>query len=174
MAFSFRLHSSPKGPDEIDALAGARRDQFLNAAKREMGKGCKKPSDYFRHMAAELDEDAEEQYVELWTITKEGKDKPVFDLWYFPSAESGAVYDAGTLKSAGVEIIKGEFEAPQGGKRPEKLAEELQDPWDDRETEEDEDEDEDDDDADDDEDDDEDEDDEDEDDEDEDEDEKDE
>jgi len=145
MAYTLKLHSSPKGTEEIDALTGARRDQFISAAKGEMeGAPCKVPSDYFKHMAEELDEDAEDQSVELWTIMKEGKDKPLFDLWYFPSADNGAVFEAGTAKSTGVEIIQGTFEAPDGGKKAEKLAEELQDPFDDRELEEDEDADEDD------------------------------
>jgi hypothetical protein len=150
MAFSFKLSASPKGPDEIDALTGPRREQFLAAAKGEMeGKACKKPSDYFRYMAKELEEEEDEQTAELWTVTKEGKDKAIFDLWYFPSADNGKVFEAGTTKSAGVEIIQGEFEAPAGGKKAEKLAEELQDPFDDRDTEEDEDDDDDDDDDDD-------------------------
>ena len=102
MAFQFKLHSSPKGPKEIDALTGARRDQFLAAAKGEMdGKAVKKPSDYFKHLAESLGESPEEQSVELWTITKEGKDKALFELWYFPSADNGAVFEAGTAKSAG-------------------------------------------------------------------------
>jgi hypothetical protein len=83
MAYTLKLHSSPKGTVEIDALTGARRDQFIAAAKSEMaGAPCKKPSDYFKHMAEELDEDVEDQYAELWTVTKEGKDKALFDLWY--------------------------------------------------------------------------------------------
>ena len=151
-SYSFKLHSSPKGPEEIDALTGARRDQFLSAAKAEMeGAPCKKPSDYFKHMAAELDEEATDQYAELWTIAKEGKDKALFELWYFPSAENGLLFEAGTAKKVGVEIMEGSFEASEGGsKKAEKLAEDLQDPFDDRETDADADEDEDDDDADDD------------------------
>ena len=111
-SYTFKLHSSPKGPEEIDALTGARRDQFLSAAKGEMeGAPCKKPSDYFKHMAAELDEEVADQYAELWTIAKEGKDKAVFELWYFPSSENGKVFEAGTMKSVGVEIIEGSFES---------------------------------------------------------------
>jgi hypothetical protein len=136
MSYTFTLAASPKGTAEIDALTGARRDQFIAAAKSEMeGKPCKKPSDYFRYMAEELDEEAEDQTAELWTITKEGKDKALYELWYFPSADSGAVFEAGKVKSAGVEIIDGTFEAQGAGKKTEKLAEELQDPFDDRETE---------------------------------------
>jgi len=171
MAYTLKLHSSPTGPKEIDALTGARRDQFLAAAKGEMeGAKCKVPSDYFKYIAKETDGDVDSQFVELWTVMKEGKDKPLYDLWLFPAAENGAVFETGTAKSAGVEIIQGTFEAPSGTKKAEKLAEELQDSFDDRAADADEDEDEDDDNADEDEDEDEDEDDEDDEDEDEDED----
>jgi len=73
-----------------------------------------------------------------------GEGQGAFELWYFPSADNGAVFRSGTAKSAGVEIIQGDFEAPDGGKKAEKLAEELQDPFDDRETDDDEDDDDDD------------------------------
>jgi hypothetical protein len=136
MAYSLKLHSSPTGPKEIDALTGARRDQFLAAAKGEMeGAPCKVPSDYFKYLAKESDEKPDTQHAELWTVTKEGKDKVLYDLWYFPSADNGKLFEAGSAKSAGVEIMDGTFEAPDGGKKAEKLAEELQDPFDDRETE---------------------------------------
>src|SRR4051812_48972035 len=99
MAYTFKLHASPRGTEELDALTGARRDQFIAAAKGEMeGAPCKKPSDYCRHVAEELGEEADDQYAELWTITKEGKDKPLFELWYFPPADNGAVFEAGTPK----------------------------------------------------------------------------
>jgi hypothetical protein len=147
MAYTLKLHSSPTGPKEIDALTGARRDQFLAAAKGEMeGAKCKVPSDYFKYLAKETDGDVDSQFVELWTVMKEGKDKPLYDLWLFPAAENGAVFETGTAKSAGVEIIQGTFEALSGTKKAEKLAEELQDSFDDRAAESDEDEDDDDDD----------------------------
>ncbi len=133
MAYTLKLHSSPTGPKEIDALTGARRDQFLAVAKGEMdGAKCKVPSDYFKHVAKETDGDVDTQYVELWTVMKEGKDKPLYDLWLFPEGENGKVFETGTAKSAGIDIIEGSFEAPSGTKRLEKLAEELQDSFDDR------------------------------------------
>jgi hypothetical protein len=136
MAYTLKLHSSPTGPKEIDALTGARRDQFLAAAKGEMeGAKCKVPSDYFKYLAKEEGGDVDAQSVELWTVMKEGKDKPLFDLWYFPTGENGKLFETGSAKPAGVEIIDGTFEAPAGGKKAEKLAEELQDPFDDRATE---------------------------------------
>jgi hypothetical protein len=142
MAYTLKLHSSPTGPKEIDALTGARRDQFLAAAKGEMeGTKCKVPSDYFKYLAKETDGEVDKLSVELWTVMKEGKDKPIYDLWLFPTSENGAVFETGTAKSAGVEIMEGTFEAPSGTKKAEKLAEELQDSYDDRATDDDEDED---------------------------------
>ena len=136
MAYTLKLHSSPKGKEEIDALTGARRDQFIAAAKGDMeGAPCKVPSDYFKYLAKENDGEVADQYAELWTAVKEGKDKPLYDLWYFPAAENGLVFEAGTARKAGVEIVDGSFEAADGGKKAEKLAEELQDSFDDRDVE---------------------------------------
>ena len=112
MAYTLKLHSSPKGKEEIDALTGARRDQFIAAAKGDMeGAPCKVPSDYFKYLAKENDGEVADQYAELWTAVKEGKDKPLYDLWYFPAAENGLVFEAGTARKAGVEIGDGSFEA---------------------------------------------------------------
>ena len=157
MSYQFTLVASPKGTEDIDALTGVRRDQFLTAAKKEFDGDYKAPSDYFKNLAEELDEEADDQYVELWAITKEGKDKAVYEMWYFPASDNGAIFGAGTAKTVGVEMIQGTFEAPDGGSKQEALAEALQDPFEDRETEDDDD-DKDDDDADDDDDDDDDED----------------
>jgi len=135
MSYQFTLVVSPKGSAAIDALTGVRRDQFLTAAKKEFDGDFKKPSDYFKSLADEQDEEADDQYVELWAVNKEGKDKAVYELWYFPASENGAVFNAGTAKSAGIEMMEGTFEAPDGGAKQEALAEALQDPFDDRETE---------------------------------------
>jgi hypothetical protein len=145
MAYTLKLHSSPKGKEEIDALTGARRDQFIAAAKAEMeGAPCKVPSDYFKYLAKENDSQVADQYAELWTAVKEGKDKPLYELWYFPETENGLVFEAGTARKAGVEIVDGSFEAADSAsKKAEKLAEELQDSFDDRDVEGDDDEDED-------------------------------
>jgi hypothetical protein len=133
MAYTLKLHSSPKGKEEIDALTGARRDQFIAAAKGEMeGATCKVPSDYFKYLAKENDGEIADQYAELWIAVKEGKDKPLYDLWYFPEGENGLVFEAGTARKAGVEIVDGSFEASDSSKKAEKLAEELQDSFDDR------------------------------------------
>jgi hypothetical protein len=140
MSYQFTLVASPKGTEDIDALTGVRRDQFLTAAKKEFDGDCKAPSDYFKNLAAELNEEADDQYVELWAITKEGKEKAVYEMWYFPVSENGAIFGAGTAKAAGVEMLEGIFEARDGGAKQEALAEALQDPFDDRETEDDDDE----------------------------------
>lgn len=155
MAYTLKLHSSPKGK-EVDALTGARRDQFIAAAKAEMeGAALKVPSDFFKYLAKENDGELADQYAELWTVVKEGKDKPLYELWYFPEGENGLVFEANTARKAGVEIVDGSFEASDSSKKAEKLAEELQDSFDDRDVEgDDEDEDEDDEDEDEDEDDD--------------------
>jgi hypothetical protein len=149
MNYEFTLEAAPTGPEELDALKGTRREQFMVAAQDELGGSYKVPSDYFRELAEDLDEEPDTQRVELWSITEEGEDEALFEMWYFPSADNGAVFKAGSAKPTGVQLIQGEFDAPEGGKEAKKLADALQEPFDERVDDEDEEDDDDDDDDDD-------------------------
>jgi len=123
-AYSFVHVKTLTGPKALDELEGNERAQLMASLAAEMDASFKKPSDYFRHLAKELGETPDTQFLEKWSVLS-GK-KPAFDFWYYPASDDGSFHIAGVVQPH-LPLIQGGVEADD-----EKLAAELQKAFDDR------------------------------------------
>ncbi|MCB9586386.1 MAG: hypothetical protein H6718_13365 [Polyangiaceae bacterium] len=124
--FRFKSTGTAYGPDELDGLSKLDRAQFLIAAEAEAGKAFKKPSQYAKAMAKELEEDAESQGVETFEVTGEGEG---WVLWHFPSTDDGSLFESGTTHRVSIVLVSGEFlpldERWTGGRKLDSAARKL-------------------------------------------------
>ncbi|MEZ4374654.1 MAG: hypothetical protein R3B07_27810 [Polyangiaceae bacterium] len=116
--FSFKSTGTTYGPEELDALRKVDRAQFLIAAEAETGTAFKKPSQYAKAMAKELEEDPKMQGVERFEV--DGGSEP-WVLWYFPSTDDGSLFVRGANIRVPIVLVSGEFlpldERWSGGKK---------------------------------------------------------
>ncbi|MCA9626056.1 MAG: hypothetical protein KC766_00250 [Myxococcales bacterium] len=104
--FSFKSTASAYGTEQLDALSKVDRAQFLIAAEAETGKTFKKPSQYAKAMAKELEEDPEMQGVERFEV--DGGSEP-WVLWHFPATDDGSLFVGDTKKRVPIVLVSGEF-----------------------------------------------------------------
>jgi len=123
MALTFTLQRSVEGATQLDALEGVDRATFLEAATMHRSGEYATPGDWAREMAAELDEDPEDQVVLRYVISDDAG--PRFVMWYFTMSDDGSVYDASDGSLIGAHMVQGGFQVHDPETATEQLARDL-------------------------------------------------
>lgn len=91
------------GPDSEAEMSALVRAQ-LAATLEDSGEGVTTMAAWCAHVAAELDQSEELAGFEIWAVLEDDEPTPRFTLLYFPDADSGLLFHAGTADVVGLAL----------------------------------------------------------------------